>query len=336
VTKFEDNISPYLSFVEGSAPSSPAATNFRLFYDSSDHLLKWKNSAGTVTAIATGTALTDQGVFTYLDGTVAAAPGTPASGKLRLYAKTGKVLAVKDDAGVETVLGAGGGGSDLVQTYAGSGSVYVPGLRGSPDALPASPNAADDEFEALSGWTTLGALDTLNVTDVPSHAHLVKTTGGQFVDGIYKASPSTPFTVTAKVSDRIFDTDYQMSGLMLLETSPGKLIVFGARRHSSFNGLSWERSSWTNRTTNAGADVDTTGMPTAGGFLVGRPFLYPYLRLVVTSSTSVTMQVSAAGLSWFTVYSAVNPGFTIGAVGLFLYSYAAVTNEAWFDWIRFT
>lgn len=36
------------------APSSPAATNFKLYFDSSDHLLKWKNSAGTVTTIATG------------------------------------------------------------------------------------------------------------------------------------------------------------------------------------------------------------------------------------------------------------------------------------------
>lgn len=59
MTLFQDNISPYISFVEGSAPSSPAATNFRLYYDSSDHLLKWKNSAGTVTTIATGTPLTN-------------------------------------------------------------------------------------------------------------------------------------------------------------------------------------------------------------------------------------------------------------------------------------
>lgn len=57
MAKFEDNISPYLSFVEGSAPSSPAATNFRLYFDSSDHLLKWKNSAGTVVALGAG--LTD-------------------------------------------------------------------------------------------------------------------------------------------------------------------------------------------------------------------------------------------------------------------------------------
>jgi hypothetical protein len=59
MTLFQDNISPYISFVEGAAPGSPAATNFRLYYDSSDHLLKWKNSAGAVTIIATGTAMTN-------------------------------------------------------------------------------------------------------------------------------------------------------------------------------------------------------------------------------------------------------------------------------------
>lgn len=45
--------------------------------------------------------------ITYIDGTVAAAPSTPSAGALRIYAKTGKVLAVKDDAGLETVLGQG-------------------------------------------------------------------------------------------------------------------------------------------------------------------------------------------------------------------------------------
>lgn len=59
-------------------------------------------------------AISDQSSnLTYLDATVAAAPGTPGTGKLRVYAKTGKVLAVKDDAGTETVLGAGGGGGTL-------------------------------------------------------------------------------------------------------------------------------------------------------------------------------------------------------------------------------
>lgn len=114
-TLFENNLSPYLTMVEGTAPASPSAGDQRLFVDSADHLLKYKNSSGTITPVGNG--IQDQGAFTYLDGTVAAAPGTPASGKLRLYAKTGKVLAVKDDAGVETVLGAGGGG--ITHSYIG-------------------------------------------------------------------------------------------------------------------------------------------------------------------------------------------------------------------------
>lgn len=59
MTKASDNIFPKVTFVEGSAPSSPSATDFHLYFDSGDHLLKWKNSAGTVTTIATGSSLSD-------------------------------------------------------------------------------------------------------------------------------------------------------------------------------------------------------------------------------------------------------------------------------------
>lgn len=59
MTKASDNIFPKVTLVEGAAPSSPAANDFHLFFDSADHLLKWKNSAGTVTTIATGTSLAD-------------------------------------------------------------------------------------------------------------------------------------------------------------------------------------------------------------------------------------------------------------------------------------
>lgn len=65
MTKASDNIFPQVIVVEGSAPSSPSATNFKLFVDSSDHLLKIKNSAGTVTAFATGT-----GSFSFLGAKV--------------------------------------------------------------------------------------------------------------------------------------------------------------------------------------------------------------------------------------------------------------------------
>jgi hypothetical protein len=54
MTLFQDNLSPYLTVVEGSAPSSPGAGNQKLFIDSSDHLLKYKNSSGTVTTVGGG------------------------------------------------------------------------------------------------------------------------------------------------------------------------------------------------------------------------------------------------------------------------------------------
>lgn len=47
----------------------------------------------------------------------AAAPGTPASGIVRLYAKTDGLLYSKDDAGAETVV-TGGGGAGVTPAYA--------------------------------------------------------------------------------------------------------------------------------------------------------------------------------------------------------------------------
>lgn len=88
-----------------AARPAAAAANEGYIYSASDASLYRSNGTSWDTIASTG--LADQGTFTYLDGTVAAAPATPAAGKLRMYAKTGKVLAVKDDAGLETVLGGG-------------------------------------------------------------------------------------------------------------------------------------------------------------------------------------------------------------------------------------
>ena len=49
---------------------------------------------------------------------------------------------------------------------------------------------------ARSGWTTLGTLDTSNVTDVPSHWHVKRTRSAD--KGIYK--PSMPFTMSLTVT----------------------------------------------------------------------------------------------------------------------------------------
>lgn len=117
MTKGSDNPFPSVLFVEGAAPSSPAATNFRLFYDSSDHLLKWKNSAGTVTVIATGTPLTNP-MTTTGDMIYSSSGSTPAR---RGIGSTGNVLTV---AGGVPTWAAPGGGVTATTNYI-SGDVAV-------------------------------------------------------------------------------------------------------------------------------------------------------------------------------------------------------------------
>ena len=65
----------------------------------------------------------------YAEFTEAAAPGTPASGLVRMYTKTDGKAYIKDDAGTETdITGAGGGGADTWQAW----SATLKGASGDP------------------------------------------------------------------------------------------------------------------------------------------------------------------------------------------------------------
>jgi hypothetical protein len=84
MTKFEDNLSPYLTEVEqGSTPSSPSAGNQKLFIRTSDHLLCYVNSSGTVSVVGGGLSnpLTTTGDTIYSSsGTTAARRGIGSTG----------------------------------------------------------------------------------------------------------------------------------------------------------------------------------------------------------------------------------------------------------------
>jgi len=57
-TLFENNLSPYLTVVEqGSTPANPSAGNQKLFVRTSDHVLCYVNSSGTVTPVGSATVL---------------------------------------------------------------------------------------------------------------------------------------------------------------------------------------------------------------------------------------------------------------------------------------
>lgn len=100
----------------GDHASRPAASavGTGALYSCTDHDLVYQSDGATWSTWATlgGTGLADQGAFTYLDATEAAAPSTPASGKVRVYAKSDGRIYSKDDAGTEYGPFDTSGGSD--------------------------------------------------------------------------------------------------------------------------------------------------------------------------------------------------------------------------------
>jgi hypothetical protein len=251
----------------------------------------------------------------------------------RLFLGEDGSLHLKDSAGTVTNV-AGAGGSDLVQTWSGGGSVYISGLAGSPDIRVAATN--DNEFETtdvadpMTGWTTLGAPTAHDMNSTAkSHYYVSKSaTAGPGQHGIYKANPSTPFTVTCKLSDVTLTGDDNGAGLFVGESTPGKMLLLSVNFNS---GVASRRKLlhqiWTNPTTYSSTVATTEGTLEA-------PI---YLRLVVTSSTNISAYYSANGYVWRLAASATNPSFTVGSVGLMmLQNNASFDMAAIFDWIRFT
>lgn len=136
---------------------SPVPTGIA-YYNTVSNLLKYydggatawrtlvtENSTQTLTGktISTGTLLTCV-IDDYIDINEESAPSTPASGKVRVYAKSDGKLYRKDDAGNEYELGAGGSG-EL--------------------------NVVDNPADANAGWTASGAgitvTTTTSATDLP-------------------------------------------------------------------------------------------------------------------------------------------------------------------------
>ncbi len=229
----------------------------------------------------------------------------------------------------------GGGGSDLVQVASGAGSVRIPGIDVQ-DRVPASPNAKDDEFDALSGWTTLGTLDVSNVTDFASHLHLKRTSSAANVDGIYKTAPSMPFTVTAKISAANLNNGaagHRSVGILLADSTPTALalVEFNFASGGNYN-ISIRK--WTNRTTFSSSLNDISIFPNS----MALPPIPFYIRAIVTSSTSLTNNWSLDGKLW-TPAATVNPGISFANVGLSVscpVDGSGNTVEGLFDWIRFS
>jgi hypothetical protein len=99
----------------------------------------------------------------YVDLPAASAPATPASGKVRLYAKTDKSLYQKDDAGLETGLAGGGGGTAATQAEQEAGSSTT--VFTSPGRQQYHPSAAK-AWVSFNGQGTVAIRSSYNVSSI--------------------------------------------------------------------------------------------------------------------------------------------------------------------------
>lgn len=240
--------------------------------------------------------------------------------------------------------GSSGGGASTADTFITAASdsdltanTVIPGLRGSPDIKAGGTN--DDDFEqnssgVPSGWTTFGAATKTieNTTDFRSHYHLKCTSAGGGVDsltGIYKAAPSVPFTMTAKIMCNRFDVNYPAAGIGISDASPPVKVAWIRQYGTSTGPFAHIRGDYFSNLTTASSNTTDT--------VISRDYIY--LRMKVTSATSVDILISTNGQTWYTLASAWNPGSgafaSISSVCI-INDPSGQDLDMTVDWIRFT
>jgi hypothetical protein len=250
---------------------------------------------------------------------------------------SGATKFLREDGGWSVPVGTGGSLSDSILGPSGGGGARVSGLVSSIEVIPGG--GSDDEFDTtdtsdpMTGWTTMGTPTTHDINStLKSHYYLkLNSAAGEHYTGIYKAwSPSAGSKVTAKLAAALGSADFARAGVLFVsEATPGKIRSIGLLHSGITPQINVD--SFTNPTTYL---TNTTAV--APNFLSRWDFVLPfYFRIVYNSSTSLDFQASINGIFWVTYVAAMNPAFTIGAVGL------AVDNnggsaEAYFDWIRFS
>jgi len=250
-----------------------------------------------------------------LTGDHASRPAASAVPQGTLYSCTDHSLLYQSDGSSSwstwAVLGATGGGDDPIAD-----------VFGAPDT------AYEFDSSSLTGWTNLGSATVQDAdTTVPDHLYVQKAaTGSTALTGIYRSSPSTPFTVIAKLTDStIAAVDYErVGGLFIGQASPG--VIEGVYvLHNGDWTLAHER--YTN---------PTTYSSTPGTNIITKAFHLPvYYGIVANSNTDVDFWISFGGRVWRKRTDARDPSITIGSFGVFVDPENATHGAASaFDFIR--
>lgn len=189
----------------------------------------------------------------------------------------------------------------------------IAGIFGAPDT------AFEFDTSSFTGLTAMGTPDAENAdTTVPGH-YYVRDDGTSFV-GRYAATPSTPFTAIAKLSDTSILSDFGAVGLMVGVGTPGAFdviaLVNGTRTIAA--------QGWSNPSLFGGsiAAFDQKFEPPL------------WFALVVNSTTDIDFLWSMTGLIWKKLVDARNPSLTVGSVGVAHLANGAGVVASAFDYLR--
>lgn len=345
MTKASDNEFPSLLIKEGTAPSSPGAGDQRLFVDSSDHLLKYKNSSGTVSPVATG--LTDPmttrgdiiirnasnvsarlavgaaGKFLSSDGTDVSWGNGPMTAKGDLI--------VGDTSGAPVRKAVGSNGQVLTADAASTGGVkWAAGGGGGGSWPPLDQYALDGTYgDHFTGASLSGSWTRRNYTSGAESYQQgyngtylrISTAGRSNGDGYFQSS-STDGTYACKIITRFYGdsvpnfgvamVDSSGSGVVISQyTNPRSVIVLGVTTYSSYSGSS-------SAVGGGGARI----IPAISQ--LGEVPLWLYLR---KSGTSVYGAYSLDGEIWSPESSAFTWSGTMNRVGLLHAPLASATGD---------
>lgn len=330
--------------VLASRPAAAAANEGYNYFATDSGTGTLYRSNGSSWDINSGSGgLADQGVATYLDWTVAAAPATPASGKVRTYAKTGKTFAQKDDAGVETIFGAGGGGgaptgAEYLTTAADgtlSAEVVIPGLVASPDRIPSGVTSLDFD-SSTSGLTADGSPTTFaSDTSKESQLFTVCTTASALQGGHAAWTPSAGHAAWIKITAADLPASFARVGVLAEAASPGGCSGVFFRRNGANYDFEWRDYSAPATPVNNGSQAVTP--PWGPGVNV---FFGPlWLMVVWNSNTSLTFRFSLDGIVFRSlggtfVAHAPSSAFTTGAAGVGMEG-EGTAGRSWVDYLRY-
>jgi len=214
----------------------------------------------------------------------------------------------------------------------GGGSSYP---LGNADALPAVPNAKDDEFDGTSTatWTATPTMAATNVvhTERPGHLKLrAAGTASTFV-GRHQVAPATfPYTLITKVAGHTARLDFHRGGGILLypatPTAASPLVYLGVLQDSpNLGGIGVARIT----NTSQGA----FGSAVRAAFKVAEASTY--FRVVMTSATAASLSFSSDGWAWRLLETLTVP-FSVGAVGLGVTEEGGGGTDSFFDFFRVT